>query len=88
MALLSATRNHRHSVLAQEIYDRMKLLFSKQKKVLISASVLLSNTYSMIGDHQQAKQIRDKRINELGLKTQAGITWSEVNGELLVMFLL
>jgi hypothetical protein len=82
--MLSAARNHRHSILSQKLYDRMKSLFPDRKSHLVAASVLLSNTYSSVGDEQQAHGVRISRINHLGNKIKAGLSWTEMNGQLVV----
>jgi glycine betaine/choline ABC-type transport system substrate-binding protein len=82
--MLSGARNHRDSALSQKLYDRMKCLFLDQKSHLIAASVLVSNTYSSVGDEQQAQEVRISRMKQLGSKVKAGLSWTEVNGELVV----
>jgi hypothetical protein len=82
--MLSSARNHRDSALSQKLYDRMKSLFPDQKSLLISASILVSNTYSSVGDEQQAQEVRISRMKQLGGKVKAGLSWTEVNGELVV----
>jgi glycine betaine/choline ABC-type transport system substrate-binding protein len=82
--MLSGARNHRNSALSQKFYDRMKSLFPDQKSHLIAASVLLSNTYSSVGDEHRAQEVRISRIKQLGSKVKAGLSWTEVNGELVV----
>jgi glycine betaine/choline ABC-type transport system substrate-binding protein len=82
--MLSGARNHRDSALSQKLYDRMKSLFLDQKSLLIAASVLVSNTYSSVGDEQQAHEVRISRIKQFGKKSKAGLSWTEVNGELVV----
>lgn len=84
MALLSGTRNHRHSALSQKIFDRMKLLFPNKKQALISGSILLANTYLSVGDDQQAKEIQLTRVQQLGRKVKIGMSRTEVNGEIVV----
>ena len=84
VTLLSAARNHRHASLAHRLYDRMTSLFAEQKTSLISASILLANTYSSVGDDQQAKQVRLHRMKHYGQKVQMGVTWTEVKGRLWV----
>ncbi|CAF3552847.1 unnamed protein product [Rotaria sp. Silwood1] len=79
MALLSAARNHRNSIISEKIYNRMKNLFPQKKQGLIAASVLLSNTYLSIGEDEKAKEIRFKRLSEIGKNKIVGITWTEVN---------
>jgi glycine betaine/choline ABC-type transport system substrate-binding protein len=64
--MLSVARNHRHSILSQKLYDHMKSLLPDQKSQLIAASVLVSNTYSSVGDEQQAHEVHVSRINQLG----------------------
>ena len=88
MAVLSAARNHRRPVLAGNLYDRMKLLFPNQPKDLISASILLSNTYSSVGEDQQAKQVRLHRLKHYGRKVQVGVTLTEVHGKIWVRSVL
>ncbi|CAF3568934.1 unnamed protein product [Rotaria sp. Silwood1] len=83
MALLSAARNHRNSIISEKIYNRMKNLFPQKKQGLIAASVLLSNTYLSIGEDEKAKEIRFKRLSEIGKNKIVGITWTEVNGEVV-----
>jgi hypothetical protein len=83
-AILSGARNHRQVVLSQKLYDRMKDLFPDKKSDLISASILLSNTYSSLGDNQQAQEVRLNRIKQFGRNVKVGLSWTEVNGELVV----
>lgn len=84
--MLSGARNARDSMLSQKIYNRMKCLFLDQKDNLIAGSILLSNTYLSIGEYDQAKDIRSNRIKELGAKVKAGLSWTEVNGEVVVKY--
>ncbi|CAF1573374.1 unnamed protein product [Adineta steineri] len=83
MALLSGARNSRQSHLSQEIHKRMKLLFPNEKNLLISASILLCNILSSLGHHEEAQAIRLDRIKEFGNKVKAGLSWTEVNGEVV-----
>ena len=82
--LLSGARNHRQAILARKLYDRMRLLFPHHKSDLIAASILVSNTYSSIGDYEQSTEIRNHRIKHYGSKVTPGLTWTEVNDELIV----
>jgi hypothetical protein len=84
VAILSGARNSRQHILSKQIYDRMKILFPDQKERLISGSILLSNIYSSLGDHQEAENIRSNRIKELGKKVKPGVSWTEFNGEIVV----
>ncbi|CAF1229480.1 unnamed protein product [Rotaria magnacalcarata] len=83
MAMLSGARNSRDSVLSQRLYNRMKSLFSNKKDDLIAASILLCNTYSSLGQFEQATHIRSTRIKEFGKNVKVGLTWTEANGELV-----
>ncbi|CAF1264235.1 unnamed protein product [Adineta steineri] len=83
MTILSGTRNSRQHILSKQIYDRMKILFPNQKDSLISGSILLSNIYSSLGDHQEAENIRLNRIKQLGTKVKSGTSWTEVNGDIV-----
>ncbi|CAF4838862.1 unnamed protein product [Rotaria sp. Silwood1] len=83
MAMLSGTRNHRNSQLAEKIYDRMKSLFPDEKQSLLPSAFLLSNIYSSFGEYERAMDIRSKQENELGLNIKVGVTWTMVNDELV-----
>ncbi|CAF1288256.1 unnamed protein product [Adineta steineri] len=83
MALLSGARNARNSHLSKEVYQKIKVLFPNEKNVLISASILLCNISSSLGRHEEAQTIRLDRIKELGNKVKAGLSWTEVNGEVV-----
>ncbi|CAF1942653.1 unnamed protein product, partial [Rotaria magnacalcarata] len=83
MAMLSGARNHRNSQLCDKIYNRMKSLFPDEKQSLISGAVLLSNVYSSVGEYEQASDIRSYQRKELGVKVKAGMSWTEINGELV-----
>ena len=84
VAILSGLRNQRNSASARKLYDRMRYLFPNRKDDLRSASILLSNIYSSLGDNQEAELIRMNRIKEIGKKVKPGLAWTEVNGELVV----
>ncbi len=64
----------------------MRSLFPNEKEDLIAGSILLSNTYSSVGDEEQAKLIRINRLKQIGNVVKMGLVWSEVNGELLVIY--
>ena len=82
--MLSAARTCRDALRSRKLYERMQSLFPGQKSELISASILVSNTYLSVGDEQEAQDIRSDRIKRLGNKVRAGVSWTEVNGELVV----
>ena len=81
---MSGARNHRHSALSHKLYERMKSLFPTQTNDLIAASVLLSNTYSSVGEHQQAEAVRANRVRQFGKRVKVGRSWTEVDDELVV----
>ncbi|CAF5177051.1 unnamed protein product [Rotaria magnacalcarata] len=83
MAILSGARTSHNSTLSEKIYLRVKSLFPDQKDALTSGSILLCNIYSSLGDHEEAENIRLNRIKEVGKKVQAGLSWTEVNGEIV-----
>ena len=62
----------------------MKSLFPTQTNDLIAASVLLSNTYSSVGEHQQAEAVRANRVRQFGKRVKVGRSWTEVDDELVV----
>jgi len=84
VALLSGLRNRRESIVFEQIYDRMKSLFPDQKDALTAGSILLANIYSSLGDNQRAEDIRSDRLRHIGKKVQPGITWTELNGQIVV----
>ncbi|CAF4041266.1 unnamed protein product [Rotaria sordida] len=83
LAILSGARNSHQHILSRKIYDRMNILFPDKKERLKSGSILLGNTYSSVGDYQEAVNIRSKRIRELGTKVKPGVSWTEFNDEIL-----
>ena len=86
VAIMSGTRNCRDSVRCEKLYKRMTLLFPRHKDDLISASILLSNIYSSLGDDDQAALIRSNRIRDHGKKVMPGMTWTEKDGEIAVTY--
>ena len=86
-AMLSGARTYRRVDLSQKLYDRMKYLFPDQKADLIAASILLSNTYSSVGNDQHANEVTLNRMKQFGRRVQVGLSWTQVNGELVVNFI-
>lgn len=84
VTMISGARNQRQPFLSQRLYDRMKCLFPDHRSELVAASILLSNTYLSVGDEQRAQEVRLDRIQQFGKKVKPGLTWTAVNGELLV----
>ena len=84
VAILSGARNSRDYLLSEKVYAKMKTLFSDQKGALIAGSILLCNIYSSIGNHQQAQNSRSTRLETFGKQVKIGLSWTEVNGEIVV----
>ena len=87
MPLLSGARNHRQLTLSQRLYDRMQVLFPEKRNNLIAASVLVSNAYLSSGDEFKANEVRLNRMKQFGKNATVGMSWTEVNGELVVRHL-
>jgi hypothetical protein len=88
VAILSAARTSRHSILSEKLYDRMKSLFPNQIDRLKSGSILVENIYSALGDHEQAKSMRSYRYKHYGHKAKPGLSWTEKDGEIVVKLFL
>ena len=86
MAILSGARNARDHALSKKLYRRMKFLFANQSYDLTAASILLANTYISLGEYRQAEDIRLNRLNQSGNKVKVGLSWTEVNGQLVVKY--
>ena len=82
--MLSAARTCHDAVRSRKLYERMQSLFPDQKSKLISASILVSNTYLSVGDEQGAQDIRSDRNKRWGNKVRPGVSRTEVNGEVVV----
>ncbi|CAF4026810.1 unnamed protein product [Rotaria sordida] len=83
MCLLSGARNNRNRNLSEKIYNRMKYLFPDEKKGLTSGTILVSNIYSSIGEHQLAEDFRYNQIKQLGTKIKLGLSWTDASGEIV-----
>lgn len=83
VALLSGARNEKNIRLSQNIFDRMKKLFPDSTNPLISAAILLANTYTSSGEVEKASDIR-KQLEKSGLKKKVGLTWTSINGKIFV----
>ncbi|CAF0890587.1 unnamed protein product [Adineta ricciae] len=83
MTILSGVRNHRNSVLSEKIYEKMKVLFPNEKDRMISGSILLGNIYNSLGDSNRAEEIRSNRRKNFGNELKPGLSWTEVNGEIV-----
>jgi hypothetical protein len=83
VSILSAARNQRNPSLAQKMFDRIEPYLNNQETYMTSATVLLANTYALAGDPRTASMIRMK-MNQSGLKKLAGLSWTVVNGKIVV----
>lgn len=83
MALLSGARNERNVEVSKQVFESMEKLFPELKDCLVPASILLANVYASSGHLDEANVIR-MRLNEAGLRKQAGASWTAVKGKLWV----
>ncbi len=83
MSLLSAARNSREAALARKTMLRIQQLFPDYKSDLTSASVLLANTVASSGDFEESSAIR-WNFSQYGAKKVMGLSWTEINGEIMV----
>lgn len=83
MALLSGVRNANDSSLAEQINERIQKLFADLKHMLGPASILLANTLASSGESDKASTLR-WRLSQSGTKKQPGLSWTEVNNNLVV----
>jgi hypothetical protein len=83
VALLSGARNEKNSLLSQKMYDRMKKLFPDLTNPLISAAILLANTYASSGEIGKASSIRIQ-LNQSNMKKKPGLSWTVINGQIFV----
>ncbi|CAF2097988.1 unnamed protein product [Rotaria magnacalcarata] len=81
MSLLSGARNNRDTILSEKIFNRMLSLFPDEKDNLMSGVILVSNTYSSLGEDEQAHDFRSHHQKKLGTRVKVGLSWTEVNGE-------
>ena len=83
MALLSAARNQRNALLSQKVFDRIKNYFPNDKDYLVSATILLANTYAVNNNFEIASNIRNE-LNQSGMKKVIGFSSTVVNGKIVV----
>ncbi|CAF1554748.1 unnamed protein product, partial [Adineta ricciae] len=81
-AILSGARNRNDVSLAREITQRIKQLGHTVDDDFISASVLFGNTLASSGELEEASQLR-LEMSQSGIKKKAGVSWTEVNGEIV-----
>jgi hypothetical protein len=83
VSLLSGARNEKNGPLAKEQSRIIQQLFPELKDSLTSASVLLANTLGSSGAFNEASDVR-WTLNQSGSKKKIGLTWTAVNGEIVV----
>ena len=83
VSLLSGARNRNDVSLARQITQRIKQLGHLDNDNLASAYVLFGNTLGSSGELQEASQLR-LEMNRLGIRKKVGLSWTEVNGEIVV----
>ena len=83
VALLAGARNEKNPRLSQRVFNRMKENFPRSSDPMISASVLLANTYASAGNIDMASDIKIQ-LHQSGAKKKVGLTWTEVDGQLFV----
>jgi hypothetical protein len=83
VSLLSAARNAREADLARKTMLHMQQLFPNHKRDLTSAAVLLANTVASSGNFEESSTIR-RNLSQYGTKKLMGLSWTEVNGEIVV----
>jgi hypothetical protein len=71
VSILSSARNTKNISLAEKIFHRMKLNFSNNESCLISAGVLLANTYAVTGNKSMSSNIRMK-LDQSNMKKVIG----------------
>ncbi len=83
MSILSSARNAKNISLAEKIFHRIEKNISNDENYLISARILLANTYSLSGNQSMASNIRMK-INQSNTKRVIGYSWTVVKVKIYV----
>ncbi|CAF3371283.1 unnamed protein product, partial [Rotaria socialis] len=83
MSLLSGARNSHNTILSEKIYNRMLSLFPDKKDALMSGMILVSNTYSSLGEDELAYDFRSHHEKKLGTRARVGLSWTDANGEIV-----
>ncbi|CAF0987888.1 unnamed protein product [Didymodactylos carnosus] len=81
MALLSGARNNNNNLKAKEIYNKLCSIPNADNNTLLTASVLLSNTYSAYGNYEEATKVREQQLVG-GVKKAVGVSLTLVNGQI------
>ena len=83
VAIMSGARNQYNNNLSNKLFLRMQKLFPDQKEDLLSASILLANTYFSAEQSDQTENLR-KEVSESPVRRQVGRSWTCVNGQIVV----
>ena len=81
--MLSAARNAKNKILSEKFYNYIERKFPNDESCLVSAGILLANTYALIGDKFMASNIRMK-LNQQNVRKKIGHTWTVVDGKIYV----
>ena len=80
---MSGARTQQNTNVLEKFFVKMKNNFPDLKDDLISASVLLANTYSSTEKSDRSENLR-KEIRESIIRPQIGRSWTCINGQLVV----
>jgi hypothetical protein len=81
--MLSSARNAKNISLSEKIFHRIEKNISNDENCLISARILLANTYSLSGNQSMALNIR-KKINQSNTKRVIGCSTTVVKEKIYV----
>jgi hypothetical protein len=83
VSILSSCRNAKNILLSEKIFRRIEIHFSDNEDCLVSARVLLANTYGMSGNRSMASNIQ-RKISQSNMKKVVGCSWTVSNGKVHV----
>ena len=83
VSILSSARNAKSISLAEKTFHCMEKNFSDNGSCLISARVLLANTYALTGNKSMSSNIR-MQLNQSNVKKVIGCSWTVVDGKVYV----
>lgn len=83
VTILSGARNEKHSLLSQNVYDRMKKLFPDMTDPLTAAAILLANTYASVGEIEMSSKIK-RQLTKSNVKKKIGLSWTVINDQIFV----
>ena len=83
MSILSSARNAKNVLLAEKIYRHIESNFANNEKYLISAQILLANTYGLVGNKNMLSNAR-MVLDQSKMKKVVGFSWTVINGQVYV----